>query len=220
MERIGLLGGTFDPVHIGHLQLARGAAEEMGLDRVLLIPAADPPHKSSARITPYEQRVAMVRLALGDDDGTDNLQLCLIEGRMPTPSYTIDTVQRLQDELGPAELFFIIGTDAFSDLLSWKSYRPLLASVTLLVASRRGFSNHERMERIRHTLGYGRQDNRWLAPADLRDIVFLEFGVPEISSSGIRRALAAGALQVSGLANGVREYIHRHHIYSARNSQG
>ncbi len=215
MEKVGLLGGTFDPVHVGHLQLAKAAIAEIDLDRVLLIPAADPPHKCSTRITPFARRVEMLRLVLGGDrDPKAKLELCLIEGRLPTPSYTVDTLRWLQSESGKeVDFYFLIGMDAFAELLTWKSYRELLCRVTLLVAPRQGFSPTDKLEQISRCLGYDRGANRWHAAEAFHDIVFLHSMVPEVSSSAIRQALARGKGEVAGLDSRVLDYIRSHGLY-------
>lgn len=136
---IGLFGGTFDPVHRGHLAVARAAATRFALRQVLFVPASKPPHKSVAR-TPFLHRFAMLTLALQDDqdfipslleapDGTDR------------PSYTLDTVHRAQEELGrAAKLYLILGIDAFQEIAIWHKAVELLRTVEFIVASRPGWS--------------------------------------------------------------------------------
>lgn len=219
MERVGLLGGTFDPVHAGHLQLAQTARDELQLDRVLLIPAAGPPHKCSVEVTSFRHRREMLLLAL---QGAEGLEPCFVEGELPVPSYTIDTVQWLQSCHGNlVEYYFIIGVDAFADLLSWKAYRELLRRVTLIVARRRGFTDNDRLREIAESLGYSRSSTRWTSARGLCDIYFLQSIPPEISSSHIRTQLAAGSTAVEGVHPLVLRYAARHQLYvSGRTASG
>ena len=133
---IGLFGGTFDPVHSGHLAAARSACERFALDRVYFIPAGAPPHKS--RHASFEHRYAMVALACA---GEPRFVPSPVEAPAPgRPSYSILTVRRFRRELGPgAELYFLIGADAFLDIRSWQQWRALLDAAHFLVISRPGF---------------------------------------------------------------------------------
>lgn len=213
MARIGLLGGTFDPVHDGHLQLALAARDELSLDSVLLIPAASPPHKCRREVTSFHHRREMLLLALGDAEG---LTPCFIEGTLPTPSYTIDTVRILQQQDAiPVEYFFIIGVDAFADLLTWKEYTELLKRVTLVVARRKGFSAQEKLDDIAASLSYEQCSDRWRSRSGLKDIVFIRSQPREISSSQVRRLLTSGVEVVPGVRPEVLAYANRHNLYTS-----
>ncbi len=132
--RIGLFGGTFDPVHFGHLRAALEVKEGFGLARVFLIPAAAPPHKAREGVAPAGDRLRMVELAV---DGEPGLMPSDVEIRREGPSYTIDTVTHFQREFaGVAEVFLIVGLDAFLEIDTWKSFRELLALVPVIVISR------------------------------------------------------------------------------------
>lgn len=212
MRKIGLLGGTFDPIHHGHIQLALAAKRELTLDSVLLIPAAGPPHKSSEAVTSFTHRKAMLLLALA---GVEGLKPCLIEGDLPTPSYTIDTIRLLQSEgASDREYYFIIGVDAFADLLSWKCYVELLRRVALIVADRRGFAETGKLMTIAQALGYIQQPRLWLGANGLRNIYFLKTSPVEISSSHIRDLLGAGCRNVDGVDPAVLGYVQRHKLYT------
>lgn len=213
MLHVGLLGGTFDPVHNGHLQLAQAALREFGLDKVLLIPAADPPHKSRDSVTSFHHRKMMLQLALAD---SDCCQACLVEGELPVPSYTIDTVRYLLlRDGGCVNYAFIIGVDAFADLLSWKEYCQLLSLVNLIVARRKGFSRQAELDNIAIRLGYGVEasGNRWVGQGELKDILFLDSQPDDISSSAIRAQLRRGAKNVIGVHHAVLEYIQKNGLY-------
>lgn len=138
--RIALFGGTFDPVHIGHLRAARAAARLLRLDRVLFVPSASPPHKLRYRLTPYEHRFSMVTLACA---GEGRFVPSLLES--PTsdgrPQYSVSTAVRLKNQLRRADrLFFLVGADAFLDLPHWKAHSRLLGMMDFIVVSRPGFS--------------------------------------------------------------------------------
>jgi nicotinate-nucleotide adenylyltransferase len=133
-EPIVLFGGTFDPVHIGHLIIARAAVEQMGLSRVTLLPAASPPHKGRPTAT-AEQRLEMLRRAIGDDPTFD---ICEVELGRCGPSYTIDTIEELRREHGgDTDIRLIIGGDMLEDLPNWHRAAELVEQVGFIVAARR-----------------------------------------------------------------------------------
>jgi nicotinate-nucleotide adenylyltransferase len=131
---IGLFGGTFNPVHLGHLRAAVEVREGFELDEIFLIPAALPPHKVSGEVAASADRLHMLNLALGADAG---LKVSNVELNRSGPSYTIDTVHYFKQTL-PAEtrLHLIMGLDAFLEIDTWKSYRELLAQIPLIVINR------------------------------------------------------------------------------------
>lgn len=134
--RIGLFGGTFNPVHRCHLEAATQTQRRLHLDRILFIPSADPPHKLSMSLAPARQRLEMVRMAIRDMPA---FQVSDVEMRRPSKSYSIETVHELQKEFGPeAELFFIIGLDAFLELHTWKQASDLLRACHFVVLARPG----------------------------------------------------------------------------------
>jgi len=134
--KIGLFGGTFNPVHFGHLRAALEVREGCGLDRVLLIPAAVPPHKDGGALAAAADRLRMIELAAEGDPG---MAASDVEIRRGGPSYTVDTVRHFQREMADAdEIFLIMGLDAFLEIDTWKSYRELLALVAVTVISRPG----------------------------------------------------------------------------------
>ena len=137
--RIALFGGTFDPIHSGHLRVAEAAAGEFALDKLLFVPAAHPPHKHRLKLTPFAHRYAMVSLACASDP---RFVPSLLEAptRDARPQYSVDTCTRARRELGARDrLFFLIGMDALLDLPHWKHYRRLLDLVNFIVVSRPGF---------------------------------------------------------------------------------
>ncbi|GJM20289.1 MAG: putative nicotinate-nucleotide adenylyltransferase [Planctomycetota bacterium] len=134
--RVGWLGGSFDPVHAGHLYVARAALEHLDLDRVLFVPAARPPHKLDKRQAPGDDRLALLRLACADEA---RFQVHDLELRRDGPSYSIDTALALHDELGAdAQLFYVIGADTLADLASWYRIQDLARLVTFASVAREG----------------------------------------------------------------------------------
>jgi nicotinate-nucleotide adenylyltransferase len=134
--RIGLFGGTFNPVHRCHLEAATQTQRRLRLDRILFIPSGDPPHKKSSSLAPAGHRLEMVRLAIKDIPA---FKITDMEMRRPNKSYSIETVHELQKDFGPeAELFFIIGLDAFLELHTWKQAPDLLRACHFVVLARPG----------------------------------------------------------------------------------
>ena len=185
-QRVGLLGGTFDPIHLGHVELARLAIAERRLDRLYFLPALVPPHKEGGAISDFQIRAEMVRLALA---GEEKMGLCLLEKELPPPSYTIKTLRHLtQGCLSGCELFFVIGSDSLLDLPVWRDHEEILTIVHLLVAARRGCGDLTTMVR---RLGYHIDGDRCWRPGK-KDIFFLSGDVPAVSSSSLRAALGRG----------------------------
>ncbi len=138
---LGLLGGTFDPIHLGHLRLAEEAREALGLTRVRLIPAGRPPHRGEPRSS-AENRLAMARLAIA---GNPALEVDDGEVRAQHKSFTVLTLERLRAELGAEQpLVLILGADAFEGLLSWHRWRELFVLAHIAVANRPGYAPHGR----------------------------------------------------------------------------
>ena len=187
--RLALFGGTFDPIHIAHLIVAREAADQFRLEQVWFVPAAHPPHKSDQTAASYEDRYRMVELACGADARFRASRLEAGEGR----SYSVDTLQRVR-AMGE-EPYFIIGADAFADIASWHRWRDLILTTEFIVVTRPG---HE-----------------YRAPEGAR-VHRLDTVALPVSSSEIRRRLAAGETPVE-LPAEVAGYIHDKGLYrSAR----
>lgn len=187
-ERICLFGGTFDPVHIGHLKIANEALRAIALNRILFVPAANPPHKERALLTSFEDRFQMVELACKPYPSFEPSRL---EAGVE-PSFTVDTLNRFTLELQTGdELFFLIGADAFAELRTWKSWAEVTAKTQFIVVSRPGTS--------------------YEIPEGARVIRLDDIEVP-ISSSAIRERLNAGK-NVAEVPAEVREYIQQHHLY-------
>jgi len=188
LKRIGLFGGTFDPVHLGHLRLARLAIEEQRLDQLYFLPALVPPHKEGRKISAFSARAEMVRLATS---GEERMAVCRVEEELPPPSYTIKTLRHLASgSLGGCQLFFVIGSDSLFDLPTWHNYEEILATVHILVAVRQGCIETD-LASMAERLGYQNDGDRWYRPGK-KDIFFLSGYVPAVSSSALRAALRRG----------------------------
>ena len=136
-RRVGIMGGTFDPVHTGHLRIAEEAREKLGLDRVLFLPAADPPHKPGGSILAFEHRWRMLELAT---QGNPRFRLSDLESRLPGKSYSVNSLKKLSEEYGgKAELFFLVGLDAFVEVDTWWRFRELFELARMVVLRRPGF---------------------------------------------------------------------------------
>ncbi len=137
MACVGVLGGSFNPVHLGHLILAQDALDRFDLDRVLFVPCAQPPHKPAAELAPAEHRVAMLEAAL---QGAPRFELCDIEVRRGGTTYTIDTLRALARARARDELAFIIGADTLPELRLWKEAPALLREFRFVTLARPGFA--------------------------------------------------------------------------------
>jgi nicotinate-nucleotide adenylyltransferase len=133
MERLGVFGGTFDPPHNGHLALARAARDQFNLQTVLWVLTPDPPHKDRPDLTPYPERLAMLRSAI---DGQRGFEISAVDIERPGPQYMVDTVRILRDRNPGAELFLLIGEDSLRDLPTWKEPRELLALCPIIAMHR------------------------------------------------------------------------------------
>jgi nicotinate-nucleotide adenylyltransferase len=193
-ERIGLLGGSFDPPHLAHLALARLAREHLALDELRWIPAGQPWQKAHRRLAPAADREAMVRLLLRGEDRFV-VDRCEIERAGPT--YTVDTVRDIAAAHPDAELFLILGQDQFGRLDTWRDWQALVSDVTLAVAARDGLQP---------------QPPQALRDAPLR-LRRLPLPPLPIASSGIRDALAQGHDVTSLVGPDVAGYIATHHLY-------
>ncbi len=132
--RLGLFGGTFNPIHLGHLRAAVEVREAFNLDRLLLIPSAHPPHKMADHVASAEDRLEMVRLAI---HGEPSLEASDVELARPGLSYTIETLRYFQEQFGSeSDIHFIVGQDAFSEITTWKSYQALFVTAHFIVMTR------------------------------------------------------------------------------------
>jgi nicotinate-nucleotide adenylyltransferase len=202
--RIGILGGTFDPVHIGHLIVAEGARVKLDLSRVIFVPAGQPWLKVNQNITPAIHRVEMTRRAIMANEHFD---VCSLEVERPGPSYTVDTMVALGERFGAgADFFFILGYDSLAELASWKEPARLVQLCRLVAVPRLGvsFVDLSSLEPF--------------VPGVSEAVVQLDLPIIGISSSQIRRLTAEGLSIRYLVPDGVREYIAQENLYVAPGS--
>jgi nicotinate-nucleotide adenylyltransferase len=214
LKRLGLFGGTFNPIHYGHLRAAEEVCEALGLTRLWFIPAAHPPHKAPREITPFEVRLAMTRLALGDHPV---MEVSDIEGRRPGKSYSIETLRQVRRELGEAwELYFILGLDAILEITSWKDYRELFTLCHFVVLDRPGYSPGRLGEVLRLEVHPQFQDlpggAGYRHPAGF-DVILQATTLMDISATGIRRLVREGRSIRYLLPEDVQRFIIKEKLY-------
>jgi nicotinate-nucleotide adenylyltransferase len=194
---IGVLGGTFDPIHIGHLVVAEEARTKLGLSEVLFVPAGQPWLKQARDITRAAHRVEMVRRAIADNP---YFKLSTLEVDHPGPSYTVDTLTLLQDQLSSeSSLFFILGRDTLAELPLWKEARKVIQLCRLVVPPRLGSRDLKHLEEA--------------IPGLLERVIQLDMPVIGISSSEIRKRIARGLSIRYLVPPGVEKYITEQRIY-------
>ena len=195
-RRIGILGGTFDPIHCGHIDLARVAEEALDLTRVFVITSNVPPHRAEPVASSYH-RFAMVALAISSRPAWRALD---VELKSSAPSYTSTTLRRFhEDGYSPAELFFLIGADAFADIETWRDYPAILDLAHFVVVSRPGFPVGELRRRL---------------PSLVDRAIFIDAPTPDVSATSIRRKMAAGESIAALVPPAVRQHIERHGLYA------
>lgn len=207
------MGGTFNPIHYGHLRAAEEIAEAVGLDRVDFIPSARPPHKNPPQ-TPFGHRLAMTRLAVDDRPGFFASD---IEGQRQGPSFTIDTLKRMSADFGQeTRLYFITGLDAFFDLHTWKSHRQLFQWARFVVITRPGFSEGDMgdylAQRVSPDYRWQPERSRFTHP-DLSPVLFQSVTWLDISSTDLRRRMAYGRSIRYLTPEAVRRYIFDNALY-------
>jgi nicotinate-nucleotide adenylyltransferase len=200
-KRIGLYGGTFDPVHSGHLEIAHRVSELFEIEKVLFIPAQVAPHKVGRHVTEPIHRYAMLALATQDDP---RFSISTFELDAPDRRYTVDTVEHFQRTLGDsAELFFIMGADSWSEIKTWREWERLLKMINHVVAPRPGYE-------IDMTL-----------PAPGARVFFAEGEMKDISATNIRGLAAAGRFDELArvVPKPVAEYIRKYELYRDTNER-
>jgi nicotinate-nucleotide adenylyltransferase len=204
--RIGILGGTFDPVHVAHLRLAEEAAERFDLDRVELVLSSVPPHKDASEITPAWVRWELLNLAC---ENNDKLRPSDIEINRPGESYTVDTIRDIRAGLSAEdEVYLLIGMDCACEIETWKSYRTILETSNVVVASRRGCSEESLPESLRGRVRFLDMTALEVSSTRIRDLVrrghSIRYLVPEPVR---RRILELGAYTSQRPDPGLREVL-------------
>lgn len=220
---VGLLGGTFDPIHLGHIAAAHLVRERLGLPQVWLMPTHRPPHRSQEpRVSPFH-RFAMTALACAGQTGLTALPL---ELEHPGVSFTADTLTRLHErEITASQIFFITGADAFAEIATWKRYPTVLDMATFTVVGRTSLSLDAVEARLPELA------SRWVRVRDARDgeallrraasdrprpVALLEGTLPDVSATAVRERLRTGQSVTGLVPDLVAEYIFRHHLYQER----
>ena len=212
-QRIGVLGGTFDPIHFGHLDAAGAARLALDLDDVLLMPARVPPHKATAPLASAYHRFAMAALAATDHA---DLRVSDIELQEPGPSYTSQTLDKLvRAGFRPAQLFFIAGTDAFAEITTWRGYPDLLNRSHFVVVSRPGSAADRLPQRLPALAGRMRSpDAGTETAADATRIWLVSAPTRDVSSSAVRERVERGHAVDRLVPALVASHIARHDLYA------
>jgi nicotinate-nucleotide adenylyltransferase len=199
--RVGVFGGTFDPVHFGHLILAEQAREQGRLDEVWFVPAARPPHKSESELTRFDQRAEMLDLAIA---GHAAFRVLDLEIERPGPSYTVDTLTELHHNSPQADLWLLVGSDTLVDLGSWHEKERLAELAGLLIMARPGHAIPD-ANRVRDELG--------MRPGSPLRMETVDAPLIDISSRDLRGRAAAGRSLRYFLPRSVEVYIKEKHLY-------
>ncbi len=196
--KYGVLGGTFDPPHNGHLALAREALGQLSLERVVFAPVRRPPHKPGNNITPIDARLDMLRLAIAENS---RFTLSLVDVEREPPTYTVDTIRLLGKSWGPGVIiYFIMGMDSLASILTWHSPDQLVRSCTLAVFNRPGFQVD--LDQLEHKL-----------PGLTDRVVILSSPNLAVAASDIQHRVAQGQ-SIDGLVcPAVASYIAEHRLY-------
>jgi len=195
-RRIGILGGTFDPIHCGHVDVARAAEEALGLTRVFIVTSNVPPHRGTPAVSSYH-RFAMVALAVA---GRTHWYASDIELKCSEASYTSTTLRRLHaDGYSRAELFFLTGADAFAEIETWRDYPAIFDLAQFVAVSRPGFPVGELRRRL---------------PSLVDRAILIDAPTADVSSTGIRRRIAAGESIAGLVPPAVRQHIEQHGLYA------
>lgn len=194
--RIGVLGGTFDPIHLGHLGAAEAAAECAQLDRVILVPASQPPHRAQA-IVSAQHRLAMCRLAA---EGDPRFEVSDLELRRPGLSYTVETLEELHALHHEGELFLILGWDAAAQFRTWREPERVRALASIVVVARPGSRSPQAADLKASGL-------------DGPGVILCLHHTPAVSASDIRHEVAAGRAIAGKVPPAVERYIVANHLY-------
>lgn len=198
-KKIAIMGGTFDPIHYGHLVTAEAVMHEYQIDQVLFIPSGQPPHKTDSQVTSAEHRYLMTLLAT---ETNPRFFSSRIEIDRKGYTYTIDTIRELKGIYPDSEIYFITGADAFSNILSWKNPEQLLSSCHFVAATRPGYSRQKAAPQIEAVM-----------EKHVDTLHYLEVPALSISSSEIRNRVCEGRPIKYLLPETVENYIYKHGLY-------
>ncbi|MGB9877602.1 MAG: nicotinate-nucleotide adenylyltransferase [bacterium] len=195
--KIGIMGGTFDPIHIGHLVAAEEARAVFRLDKVIFVPNYQPPHKPGVPVTNPEHRYAMVLLSIYTNP---YFEVSRIEIERGGPSYAIDTVKEFRKLYPEAEIYFITGADAIAEILSWKQGKEILKLCKFIAVTRPGYDIEKVKEKLRGV--------------DNNNVEFLKITEINISSTEIRQRVKEGKPIKYLVLDTVENYIYKHNLYT------
>jgi nicotinate-nucleotide adenylyltransferase len=214
--RIGIFGGTFNPIHLGHLRSAEEVREQQQLDRVLFVPSAQPPHKREDGLAPAVHRLAMVKLAIA---GNRSFRVSTIEVERRGRSYSVDTLRALRERLPGAQFAFIIGVDAYREIATWKDYESIFTLCDIIVTSRppvvAASTRAALPVAVRRQFCY-RISTRELEHRTGNRIIFQRISDLDISASAIRQRLSRHLSIRYLVPSAVERYIAQHGLYAVR----
>ena len=201
MKKTGILGGTFDPIHNGHMAMAELALLQLNLDELILLPAGNPYFKKG--ITPYEDRYMMCCLAAAQSSYRDNISVSRMEADESKPTYTYETLAKLKERDPEAELYFLCGADVLESIHSWRQPEDIFALARLAVFERDG------SESVRQSAGKLKETY------PQAECVFISGEVPDISSTMVRETVRSGGMTGELVSSAVGEYIKENRLYIA-----
>lgn len=205
MQRIGVIGGTFDPIHYGHLAAAEEARVRVNLEKVLFVVALLPPHKLDEDVTPVEHRLAMVRLGIASNP---HFEISLVDVDRPGPSFTVDTISMLQEQWGPdTELFFVMGLDSLVEVPTWHQPERLIRLCHLVAVSRPRFEVD--MRQLEASV-----------PGISSRVEIIDMPEVDISSSDLQRRVKEGLPIKYQVPEEVERYIIEHRLYEQSAGSG
>ena len=215
MARVGVLGGSFNPIHYGHLLLADEVLETLDLDRLLFVPAASPPHKPASQLAPAADRCEMVRLAIADHP---KFAVSDLELQRPGPSYTVDTLEALA--AGGDELFYVVGSETFLDLLTWREPRRVAKLARLVVIPRAGSPfdvESAAAQKVLRDIGVEGGFVQVAGPRDVRPqgVLIVHATSLPLSASELRRRVRAGQSVAFRMPPAAIAYVRAHGLYRA-----
>lgn len=211
MARVGIFGGSFNPIHYGHLLVADEVRECLGLHRMLFVPAAVPPHKSPRGMAPAPHRCQMVRLAVA---GNPAFAVCDLELRRPGPSYTVDTLEELRAAASD-ELYLVLGSETFLDLLSWRDAPRIARLARLVVVPRTGSdfdAEHPQAQKVLREIGASAFVPA-ADPAPAEGVLLARVTSLPIAASELRRRARDGRSLAYRMPEAVIDYIRTHRLY-------
>lgn len=197
MKKIGLFGGTFDPPHRGHIALAKAALINFSLDKIIFIPAGNPPHKTDKKVSDKCYRFEMVKLMI---DGESDFLISDFDIKNEKPNYSYLTIEHFKDEFFDDEIFFIIGADSYRDFPKWKNYPDILSLCTFLVVNR-------------DDSDLGEYFKKYTEISPEHKALFLDDFSYDLSSTELREKISSGTDCSNLLPDGVYEYIKKMNLY-------